>query len=252
MSNLSDHLDTPISSAVLLPASRDFTDQTIGCWKVLRFHGYGIKPRGTRWICQCACGTIRSVPGDTLNRKSSTSCGRCHFSLSFLKTKFESKLLIVESGCWEWQGTRHPQGYGRLWAQGKRVSSHILAYQIYKGQTEGLDVCHHCDNPPCCNPDHLFLGTHQDNMQDMIQKGRSNHPKGQDCGTAKLSDSQVIAIRAAYSRGQISLKTLAGEYEMSLCAIQAITSGKTWKHLLPANEPKNPDNSIVQDETGLF
>jgi hypothetical protein len=72
--------------------------------------------------------------------------------------------------CWEWQGRIYGDGYGRFLGY---LATHRLAYYFTTGvDPEELLVCHHCDNPPCCNPDHLFLGTHADNMRDMVQKGR--------------------------------------------------------------------------------
>lgn len=81
--------------------------------------------------------------------------------------------------CWEWQGTRLPSGYGRIGIAGKGQGvtdlTHRVAYRIANGEIPpGMEVCHTCDNPPCCNPDHLFLGTHADNMRDMSAKGRAH------------------------------------------------------------------------------
>lgn len=76
-------------------------------------------------------------------------------------------------GCIEWKGARNPQGYGQKCIKGKRYRTHRLAWEWANGPIpEGLFVLHKCDNPPCCNPDHLFLGTQTDNMQDMLAKGR--------------------------------------------------------------------------------
>ncbi len=79
------------------------------------------------------------------------------------------------NGCWEWLGYLDPKGYGTFGVNNKVFKAHRYSYLIHFGPIpEKLCVCHHCDNPQCCNPDHLFLGTHNDNMQDMIKKGRSN------------------------------------------------------------------------------
>lgn len=76
-------------------------------------------------------------------------------------------------GCWEWQGTRDRAGYGQAKAGRKTVRAHRLSWRIHRGVIpDGFIICHKCDNPPCVRPDHLFVGTHQDNSQDMMNKGR--------------------------------------------------------------------------------
>jgi len=78
------------------------------------------------------------------------------------------------TGCWEWAGHRNLKGYGSAWDGKTMTRAHRVAYRVFVGAIpEGLFVLHRCDNPPCCNPEHLFLGTHLDNMEDMRNKGRS-------------------------------------------------------------------------------
>lgn len=83
-----------------------------------------------------------------------------------------AKVRIAPSGCWEWLGARDPRGYGRFQAEGHK-RAHRAAWALFRGPIPaGLLVCHHCDNPPCCNPDHLFVGTMSDNIRDGYVKGR--------------------------------------------------------------------------------
>lgn len=99
------------------------------------------------------------------------------------------------SGCWEWTGARSNFGYGQLWIDGVRWTAHRLAYVIESGQpvAAGMFVCHRCDNPPCCNPAHLFIGTNSDNIRDAASKGRL--PRGDD-----YRAKQRAAMYAAIAR----------------------------------------------------
>ena len=102
------------------------------------------------------------------------------------------------TGCWNFMG--HLQnGYGTIKVGGKFGSPHQVhreMYKIYKSDIpKGLFVCHKCDNPKCCNPEHLFLGTHKDNMKDMVEKGRRNNPYGEKAYYHKLTNKEVEDIR---------------------------------------------------------
>lgn len=107
--------------------------------------------------------------------------------------------------CWEWQGSRITDGYGTLMHHRKRYKAHAIAYDLSMGQRipPGLFVCHQCDNPPCCNPAHLFVGTHSDNMKDAYNKGRLTKVwrPGEQHQQAILSTADVVHIRCMYSNG---------------------------------------------------
>lgn len=106
--------------------------------------------------------------------------------------------------CLEWTGTRLPRGYGVIYGgpERRKVYTHRAAYEVTHGPVpDGMYVCHKCDNPSCVEPDHLFLGSPADNMQDMRAKGRERYPSpGEAHPTAKLSDLQVEEIRSRYVR----------------------------------------------------
>lgn len=92
------------------------------------------------------------------------------------KESFYKKVRIKKSGCWHYKGALDSGGYGIVSYLGKLTQAHRLSWFFTNGEIpEGLLVCHKCDNRRCCNPDHLFLGTHKDNMQDMIKKGRHRY-----------------------------------------------------------------------------
>lgn len=134
--------------------------------------------------------------------------------------------------CWEWIAFKHPLGYGHFGLNGKVEKAHRVAYKLHHKTTipEGLVVRHKCDNPPCCNPSHLELGTLSDNSRDMKQRGRSLF--GERSNTAKLTDQQIQEIRdrmKTYTRGLQS--QLAIEYGVSQSAISRVINGKNWSHL---------------------
>jgi DNA-binding transcriptional regulator YiaG len=145
------------------------------------------------------------------------------------------------SGCWLWLGSVKPKGYGAARWQRRNYRAHRLAWLERHGAIPaGLFVCHRCDVPACINPDHLFLGTHDENMADMVAKERqakgavhakatnlSNLQRGTNNRSAKLTEGAVRAIRSS----SLSLKALAREFGVSKQAISAVRKGVTWSHV---------------------
>ena len=116
-------------------------------------------------------------------------------------------------GCWEWAGRRSRRGYGEFDVDGGRVAAHRMAWQLARGPIpDGLLVCHHCDNPACVRPDHLFLGTQADNMCDMAAKGRHGYPRGEDHPSARLSNVDAAEIRRLYRAGGVTQDALARHF----------------------------------------
>ena len=128
------------------------------------------------------------------------------------------------SGCWEWQGTKDRWGYGRLGTKRKFYGAHRVAWELSNGDIpEGLCVLHQYDNPGCCNPAHLFLGTNEDNRNDMFSKGRAR------CGH-KITADDVIQIRKLCDSG--STQREAGErYGITASMVCYILRGKYWSRV---------------------
>lgn len=136
--------------------------------------------------------------------------------------------------CWEWQGAKQPFGYGSFRPATKaHIRAHRYAYEEANGPIpKGLVVMHRCDNPPCCNPAHLSLGTMKDNTRDCIAKGRfkPGRPRGERMGNAKLCEAHIREIRAAPSGYGTGL-VLARKFGVTNAAISAIRTRKLWKHV---------------------
>lgn len=133
------------------------------------------------------------------------------------------------NGCWIWKSTKDRDGYGLFKLGGKMVRAHRLAWALRHGieAPEGKCVLHHCDNPSCVNPDHLFLGTRVDNQRDMMKKGRAAH--GEKNSHSKLTEAQVISIKNSYP--SISQASLAKMYGVNDSAINKIVNGERWVYL---------------------
>jgi hypothetical protein len=133
--------------------------------------------------------------------------------------------------CWEWQGAKLVNGYGRIAinSSGQVESAHRVAYVLGgKGSIEkGLFVCHACDNPSCVNPNHLFLGTAKENTQDMIKKGRNDNRKGENSAVNKLNEEQVLAIR----EDPRSTRAIAKEFGLGASTVCEIKNRKLWSHI---------------------
>lgn len=120
-----------------------------------------------------------------------------------VKERFDEKWeAVTESGCWIWTAGLDSRGYGKFRLPDKQMKAHRQAYILYKGAIpEGMIVCHTCDVPTCVNPDHLFLGTHKDNMQDKLRKGR--HPK-RYIFTAELQEQADTLLNRGHTQAKVA------------------------------------------------
>lgn len=128
------------------------------------------------WLCECECGAQAVVSGDQLRQGRTRSCGCLVRDRRPVMERFFEK--VDRSGdCWIWNGSRDGKGYGSFYLEGRLHKAHRAAWMLLKGPIpDGIEACHRCDTPPCCNPDHIFLGTHAENMADARTKGRITWP----------------------------------------------------------------------------
>lgn len=153
------------------------------------------------------------------------------------RDRFMQKVSITD-GHWMWQGATDRKGYGHFQLNGRVVGAHRAAMLLFR-TTDGLLpeyllVCHVCDIKTCVNPDHLFLGTAKDNMQDAKRKGRLckpwQHARGERVNTAKLREADVFRIKYRVARGD-DLMSIAGDFGVQRPAIYKIATGRSWRHV---------------------
>ena len=151
-----------------------------------------------------------------------------------LKTTTIERLLSKidrSSGCWNWTAGKDSDGYGQMRVGGRKRLCHRLSYEEHRGVIPaGQCVLHRCDNPACINPEHLFLGTQPQNIADMIAKGRDRKAclKGEAHSQAKLTEADVIEIRAAQGLSQTRLGAI---YGVSPSQIGQILRRENWTHV---------------------
>lgn len=161
--------------------------------------------------------------------------------------RFWSRVEKTEGGCWLWTHRKDKNGYGVLSTSQTAYKAHRVAWTLKHRQIpSGMLICHDCpsgDNPSCCNPDHLFLGTNADNSADMIAKSRMaknanngavKYPerlwRGEKNQNAKLTEEQVVETRKRYAEG-FSISAIAAVYRVSRPVIRAIVSREAWAHV---------------------
>lgn len=129
-------------------------------------------------------------------------------------------------GCWEWGGGMYPNGYGRTSIRGRSMRAHRVSWLLANGTIPtGLHVCHRCDNRRCVRPDHLFLGTAQENIDDKVSKGRQ--AAGRRHGSSRLTESDVIDILSLHAFGAKGV-VLAREYGVGQSTVSRIVRGHHW------------------------
>lgn len=155
-----------------------------------------------------------------------------------IEDRLRESVEINKNGCWIFQGLLSGSGYGLIGKDtgayergknGNQIASRV-AWEVWRGEiSDGLFVLHKCDTPACINPDHLFLGTQQDNVDDMVRKGR--HCYGESVRGSLLTENDVREIRLLYAARKESQSSMARRFGVSSGAIQAVVSRRTWRHV---------------------
>lgn len=173
-------------------------------------------------------------------------CGSKKRNCSYCNNEFESKNYVYKccsdkcrflnkvekkGDCWIWKGSYLKGGYGAHRFNGKSLGAHRTSWTLFKGEIPiGMYVCHKCDNPGCVNPDHLFLGSAEDNNRDRAKKGRSDDRHGEKHPCRKLTNETVLEIRKLWSSG-MKQKEIAKIYGIDNSAVSVIVNNKRWKHI---------------------
>jgi len=149
--------------------------------------------------------------------------------------------------CWEWKGTRDIGNYGKLYISSPKrttLMAHRISYFLKNGKFPlEMKILHICDNPPCCNPNHLKIGTQKDNVDDCIKKGRRSPQNCDNNNRRILNSSQVIETKELYETGSYSAREIAEKYCVHTTTINYILRGISWKEI--TGEIKIPDNKKV-------
>lgn len=188
-------------------------------------------------MCQCGCGEKAPISNQTRKSQGAVKGEPRRFIRGHDKQKgfwerFDGK---DPDECWLWTGATNHLGYGQKRVDGVTRMTHRLAWEKAHGSIpDDLEICHKCDVPACGNINHLFLGTHQENMADSYAKGRHRYVphRGSDNGHSKLTEGQVLEIRARLAGGKRGIgRECAEEYGVSSTTITDIGKRKIWRHV---------------------
>lgn len=186
------------------------------------------------WLCRCDCGNGHRASSKHLAAGNTKSCGCFRREASAARPAaraqdFASRLRRAPSGCLEWTGAKDRNGYGTLRSGRVDQKAHRVAFEQANGPIpDGMVVCHTCDNPSCCDPAHLFLGTHKDNKADSVRKRR--HAHGVTQKAAKLTPHLVALIRDRAQAGQ-SQQKIADDLGVHQTTVSKVVRRASWTHI---------------------
>lgn len=193
-----------------------------------------VKKGFTKFYCQECYHNAKAMTKEVKDKIAKRNTDRANVEEDFWNRVDKAPGFGPKGNCWRWTGKPEKGGYG-VWRMGEnRYPAHRYAYMVTKntGVTipEHLFVCHECDNRMCVNPDHLWLRTHAENYQDMIDKGR--HAIGEMNNMAKLTEEQVKEIKFLLRDTKLSANKIGKRYGVSFWTIGDIRCGRTWKHVI--------------------
>jgi hypothetical protein len=193
-------------------------------------HEYRVGGTGrkyTGYVCTCDCGGSVWVRAEDLRHGKQVTCGKTCGTKTYTTVADYLANTVKRGSCQEWKGALTVQGYGRMGVSPNAKYIHREVFRLTHGYEPEV-VMHTCDNRKCASPAHLKAGTHRDNFDDMRSKRR--HAHGEGAGPAKLTNSEVIAIRDKHAKG-VSVSELARNYSVARATIYSICTRKTWRHI---------------------
>jgi hypothetical protein len=189
----------------------------------------------TKWMCKCSCGGYSFANASDLVLGKRKTCG-CSNKPKDPVDNFEKHFEMKSPfECWNWNAHKLTSGYGHWQINHSKYNKHWLTHRFsyfsYKDNTLSDEdiVCHTCDNPSCVNPEHLFKGTQQDNIDDIINKGRGQ--KGSKVTNSKLNEDDVIEILRLLSEKKLKQTEIAKRFGVGDNIISNIKNNKAWKHV---------------------
>lgn len=209
-----------------------------GCWTlgdyggrraIIRYRGENFSARTLLWEQQHGEVPTGRQLRATCRDMRCVNPSHCRVASGTMQDRIDTWSKPNTNGCVEWFGCVGGGGYGLIRHLGRNYPAHRVAYELKFGKIpKGMLVCHRCDNPPCVNADHLFIGTMQDNSTDMVQKGRSFC--GETHHSARLTPESVLQIRALHGSGK-PVNHIAKMFGLSFSSTKKVIDRVSWKHI---------------------